>query len=243
MMTQSIWLKEEISPRDEAVMEEMDRTLQPAVEGTSRSIQRQYIPTLAVRMQDIIIYNTRQWFGEADIRLDALVIHGNGIQDQPTSFYMPRTFPFSRILKGDRLPTGDTGLLVFLGKARYFLDIFITISRDRENADNLAHLLDQQLSSEQFKKASATVLELTTIAAPQAATITAAASAALTIGNIAYQVLRATTGNTIGLFHTSWLQYTDGFGVGRHPEIGVYTEKDFSFWYEIILEGKHISGR
>jgi hypothetical protein len=65
----------------------------------------------------------------------------------------------------------------------------------------------------------------------------------LTIGNLAYQVLRATTGNTIGLFHTSWLQYTDGFGVGRHPEIGVYTEKDFSFWYEIILEEKHISGR
>jgi hypothetical protein len=31
----------------------------------------------AIRLNEVIIHNNRTWFGEGDIRLDALVVHGN----------------------------------------------------------------------------------------------------------------------------------------------------------------------
>ena len=58
----------------------------------------QELPTLAVSLHDIVIHNNKKWFGEADIRLDALVITGYGTQDDPRSFYMPKTASFARVL-------------------------------------------------------------------------------------------------------------------------------------------------
>jgi hypothetical protein len=33
-------------------------------------------PNLAVRLQDVVIHDAGKWFGGAEIRLDALVVHG-----------------------------------------------------------------------------------------------------------------------------------------------------------------------
>jgi hypothetical protein len=45
----------------------------------------------------------------------------------------------------------------------------------------------------------------------------------------------------VGLLHTSWLEYRDGFGVGRHPESDNYRLRDLSFWYEIVVESRESS--
>jgi hypothetical protein len=193
------------------------------------------VPYLAVRVHDIIVHSNKKWFGESDIRLDALVIHGQGKADNPESFYMPGTFRFSRVADGERLPTGEAGLLIFYGKPLHFLDIFIMVSRDRRDSDDLTTLLSKQLQSGEAKGAIGSLLGLA-VSTPQVATVTAAVGAAAVVGNFAYQILRKTTGSTIGLYHTSWLQYRDEFGIGRHHKENSYREKDFSFWYEITID-------
>ena len=72
--------------------------------------------------------------------------------------------------------------------------------------------------------------------APQVAAVTAAIGAAGVLGDFAYRLLRAATGNTIGLYRNSHLQYRDGFGVGPHPNQGTFRVNDLSFRYEIARE-------
>ena len=230
---QHVWLIDEAKPLNDGALRQMERELPTDRKGTVRGAQM--APHLAVRVQDLIIHDTKKWFGEADIRLDALVVHGHGTKGKPESFYMPQTFRFPRISDGDRLPTGETGLLIFYGQPLYFLDIFITVSRDRKDSDALATLLTQQLQTEELQGALGALLGLA-VTAPQVTMVTAAIGAAAILGGFAYQILRQATGNTVGLYHNSWVQYRDRFGLGRHPEIGMYKVKDLSFWYEIVLD-------
>ena len=237
-MSEQQWLIDEAIAPDRNYLEEVEREFQPE---TTRSIYESTIQpqpiNLAVRLQDIIIWDTKKWFGEAQMRLDALVVHGHPTQGESSSFYMPQTFRFPGVKHKDRLPTGENGLLIFYGKAMHFLDIFITVSRDRKDSDDLATLLHQQLQSQEMQGVVGTMLGFAATAVPQVATFTTALGAASTLGNFAYQVLSKTTGNTIGVYRTSWLQYRDKFGIGRHPQQDSHHIKDFSFWYEIIQEG------
>ena len=147
---------------------------------------------------------------------------------------MPGTLRFGRVADGDRLPTGEGGLLLFEGLARYFIDIFITVSRDRKDSDDLATALSKSLGDKEMQTALSAVVGLV-VAAPTAATVTGAVAAAGVIGDAAYRILKAITGNTIGLFRASWLQFPDRFGIGRHPSgQEPYEVKDLSFWYEIV---------
>jgi hypothetical protein len=238
-MSELHWLTEEVRPLTEADERAMDRELRQAGPGLKRGGQE--APALAVRLRDLVIHDNQKWFrGEADIRVDALVLHGGGRQGQPDTFYAPGTFHFPRVANGDCLPTGENGLLIFYGRPLYFLEIFILVSRDRKGSDDLATLLSSQFQSQPIQAAVGTLLGLA-VAAPQVAAVTAALVAAAELGRFSYQVLRQVTGDTVGLHRASWLQHRDRFGVdpsgaGRHPKTGTYLEKDFSFWYEIVLD-------
>lgn len=236
-MTEQVWLIDEVkTPDAETVESEISLSFDEYRRGSSREAAHQPEATcLAVRLQDIMIWDTKKWFGEADMRLDALVVHGNATEGEPNSFYMPQTFRFPGVKDRDRLPTGENGLLIFYGKAVYFLDIFITVSRDRKDSQDLGTLLSTQLQSSEVQGAVGTILGLA-FAAPQVTTVATAIGAASSLGNFAYQVLSKVTGDTIGLYRNSWLQYKDRFGIGRHPEQGSHHVKDLSFWYEIIQE-------
>jgi hypothetical protein len=191
-------------------------------------------PTLAVSLRDLTIHNNRKWFGEADVRLDALVVHGHGALGEPDSFYTPQTFRFARVADEDPLPIGESGLLFFYGRPLYFLDLFLTASRSREDSDDLSSYLQQGLGDPSLKDAFGDLASL--VVAPHVAAVTAAVQAAARLGEFAYQILRRVTGSTVGLFHTSWLEHRDGFGLGRHPEQGAFRVKDLSFAYEITVE-------
>lgn len=235
-MRQEQWLIDEAVVPDNTYLQEIEEEFTPE---TSRSVyesttQLQAV-NLAVRLQDIMIWDTKKWFGDAQMRLDALVVHGKATDSDSPSFYMPQTFRFPGIKNRDRLPTGENGLLIFYGQAIHFLDIFIMVSRDKKDSDDLATLLSQELRSPEIQGAVSTMLGFTAIA-PQAATFATALGAASSLGSFAYKVLSQTTGNTIGLYRTSWLQYKDKFGIGRHPQTGSHKVKDISFWYEIIQE-------
>jgi hypothetical protein len=175
----------------------------------------------------VIIRDVKKWFGGADIRLDTLVVHGYGQEEDPASFYAPCTYRFTDVHDREELPIDTGGLLLFHGKPLHFLDLFITVSRDRKDSDELASLLKQQ--SEKLKNPLGALLALT-ISVPQAAAITTAIRAAGLIGDVAYQILRQVAGSTIGLYHASWLQFRDSFGVGRHPESRSFRAKGLSFW-------------
>ena len=190
--------------------------------------------TYAIRLGDLIIHRNQKLFGEADIRVDALVVHGRGRKDNPASYYAPGTFRFGRVADGDRLPIEESGLLVFLGKPRHFLDIFITVSRDTRDTDELATLLTSPARAPEISAAAGDLYRLT--GGPEAAALSAALQAALSLGDIAYRALRTATNKTVGLYRASWLQHRDNFGEGRHPDAGHRREKDLSFWYEVIPE-------
>jgi hypothetical protein len=225
-----IWLLEERTQIDEDEAESLDNQLRRGGD----LVKKLAAPPLAITLQDIVIHDTKKWFGGADIRLDALVVNGHGTIDDPESFYSPQTFRFPGVRDGEQLPTGESGLLAFLGKPSYFLDLFITASRDRKDSDDLSKALHEELSDSQLQEAFGTLVGL--VAAPQVAAVNAALGAASRLGEFAYQLLRQLTGSTIGLLHTSWLEHKTGFGIGRHPSSGSYRLRDLSFWYEISKE-------
>jgi hypothetical protein len=235
-MTQQQWLIDEAIAPDNVAIEDIEGEVTLTRGGTRESITQPQPINLAVRLQDIMIWDTGRWFGDAEMRLDALVVHGNAAEGETASIYMPKTFRFPGVKSKDRLQTGESGLLIFYGQAKYFLDIFITVSRNRKDSDDLATLLSQQMKSPEIQGAVSTLVGLA-VTSPVAATVTTALSASLQLGDIAYQVIKQATGDTIGLYRTSWLQYKDNFGIGRHPKDGSHHVKDLSFWYEIISEG------
>jgi hypothetical protein len=228
----SPWLIDEVRPvgsgDEEAIRDSLGAPLERGAKGAEDAAN------IALRLQDLIIHDNRKWFGEARIRIDALVVYGRDAAAAPDSFYTPQTFRFDRVSDGDRLPTGD-GLLAFVGRPAYFLDFFLTVSRDRGDSDDLATLLSKELAAEEMRTAMASLLGLA-IAAPHVTAVTAAVAGAAVIGNLAYRALTAVTGATVGLYRSSWLQARDDFGVGRHPEHGVYREKDLAFWFEVVRD-------
>ena len=216
----------------------LEREIQRGLPGVEETVQRGAgaVPPLAVMLHDVVVHDVKKWFGEADVRLDALVVHGYGQKDEPESFYAPQTFRFSGIGDRTKLQIGESGLLLFHGRPLHFLDLFITLSRDTKDSDNLADLLKQRLGSQEIQGAIATLAALA-VAAPQVAVVTAAVGAAAILGDFAYRVIREAAGKSIGLYRTSYLQYRHGFGVGRHPgDDSSYRFDDFSFWYEIHTE-------
>jgi hypothetical protein len=122
---------------------------------------------------------------------------------------------------------------LFLGRPIYFLDIFLLVSRDQHKLDNLANLLSQRLSSATVNQVLNPLLALA-LSDVTSKAVDLALRAAVEIGDLAYHVVSAIADNTIGLYRTSYLQFSDNFGLGKHPQLGHLKVKDFSFAYEIL---------
>jgi hypothetical protein len=146
----------------------------------------------------------------------------------PDGVYHAGTANFERIEDGDRLPLDN--LLLYHGPANGFLDLAVWVSRDDKGGLSLADMLKAQLNGAEFKEAALVLAGL--VAAPTAGTIIAALGAATVVSNIAYKLLSAAVGNSIGLYRTSLLA-NERFGVGRHPVSGTMRAQDFSFWYQV----------
>lgn len=194
-------------------------------------------PATALRLHDVLIHNNKKWlslFGGADVRLDAVVVQGNVIEANPAAAYVPKTMRFSGIGDGDHLPSDDFGMLLYYGYPRHFLDISIIVSRDRRDSDDLAAALAKEVNSSAMKSATASLLELA-VAGPAAVAVQGAITAAATIGDLAYQVVKAMSGSTIGMYRGCRLAHPDKFGLGRNPSDGSsYRKGDLSFWYEVV---------
>ena len=185
---------------------------------------------LAVLLRDATIHETKKWFGGADIRLDALFVTATA-EDQ---IYRPLTFPFTGIRDHDDLPIGEAGLLLYLGRPRYFLDMSLIASRSEGDDKMLDELLSD--GADEVGDLAAGVAQLT-YAAPEAAAITTAAAAAAKIAATALRLLKRATGNSIGLYRTTWFEHRDSFGLGRHPREGDrFRIQDFEFRYEIFQD-------
>jgi hypothetical protein len=211
-----------------------DELVQEVRRGSVR--RRGTSPRLAVRLREIVVHHNRRLFGEARVRVDALVVHGSAGGTSLANFYSPGTFRFDRVADGDRLPIGSSGLLVFLGRPRQFLDLFIVVSRDREDSDTLEKLLAALTASESAMTAQTQLLAMAA-GVPDPKLLSAALRAALLLGDAAIVSLRNATSGTIGLYRNSWLRGRDAWGIGRHPaEGGLFRVKDLSFGFEIVEE-------
>jgi hypothetical protein len=219
------WLIDETRPPDSATLEASAKST-GALRGGGAA--------LAIRLNEVVIHNTRKWFGGADIRVDAIVVHGTHPDAADNGgFYQPSTFRFAGVRDGEPLPIDSPGLLVFYGRPAHFIDVSILASRDRRDSAELGDLIHQRVTSQEWTAVTTPLLELA-VAAPQAALIGAGVSGAVVIANLAAQALAAAAGDSIGLYRVSWLQHRDRFGLGRHPAEGSYRHHDFGFWYEIV---------
>jgi hypothetical protein len=181
------------------------------------------VEAVALRLRDLVVHDNRKWWGEAEIRLDAIVVHGNSAD---STIYEANTVRFERVADGDRLI--NEPLLLFYGNPRYFIDFSLCVSRDRKDAEDLSSLLGSELQSSDTKSALESVMNLGS-SIPEAVSLAAAVAGAAQIGALAYKVLRATTGTTVGVYRASWLEHSDNFGIGKHPPEGSYSRKDLSF--------------
>jgi hypothetical protein len=231
------WLVDRRKALSDDQVDELDRHL-AAQGGTTRGTgSGRQIPTLAVTIHDVVIHDNRKWFGGADLRIDALVITGYGQKEDPHSFYMPKTATFNGVRDGETLPIGPGGLLVFHGGASHFVDLLLMVSRDRRDSDELATVMRQGLGSSEAQTAVGALVALAATD-PQVAAVTAGVQAASVLGDLAYRVLRAATGNTVGVFRTSHLEVRDKLGIGKHPAPpqAQFRVNDLSFRYEISRE-------
>jgi hypothetical protein len=185
---------------------------------------------LALRLTDLVVHDNRKWWGEAEIRIDAIVIHGNSASG---TIYKAQTIRFQRVADGDRIVS--EAVLLFYGRPRYFVDFGLCVSRNTKDTDDLANLLGSELQSSKMKSAMESVMTLGP-ALPEAAALAAAVAGAAQIGALAYKVLRAATGATVGVYRASWLEHRDKFGIGKHLPDASYRVKDISFQYEIVAD-------
>src|SRR5258707_646455 len=130
-----------------------------AAAGIGTIVRRGKVRSYALRLNELIIHNNRTWFGEGDIRLDALVVQGSGSKSK-SDFYHPSTFSFPRVADGEALSIGQPGLLLYYGQPRYFLDLFLLVSRDSGNSEKLVDLLKQNVTAKELDHAVTPLLQL-----------------------------------------------------------------------------------
>lgn len=230
------WLVDDVRPLDAASKSQIDRETPAMLDDDTRGTGK--VPRLAVKLRNVICHDVQTVFGgPAPVRLDAVVVSGRGLEADPSSFYMPRTFRFPDIDDHVPLPIDkDYGLLIFDGTPLHFLDIFIMASRDRKGSKDVASLLGERLNDQGTKEALSGLLSLA-MASPTAAVVSAAVAAAATIGELAYEVVKAVSPKTIGMYRGSFLQFRDGFGVNRHPAApDAFHQNNLEFWYEILID-------
>lgn len=183
---------------------------------------RSVTPTrVAVRIAELTVHRNRA-FGNADIRVDAVVLTG-GAADQPA--YRAETIRCSKIGDGERLPIDN--VLIYHGPVVDYLDIAVWVSRDTTGSLALGELLQEKLTNPLVQAAGTQLVGLA-VAAPQAAAAVAAVGAGAVLVNTAYELLSKAVGSSIGLYRTSLLAQ-EQYGIGRH----VRQPQDFSFTFSI----------
>lgn len=186
---------------------------------------------LSIFLKPLVIKNTRKWFGEADVRADVLIMQGG---QESGELYAPRTFHFPRVTDGDDLANVDNGLMIYYGRPKHFLVLTIMLARDTKDSDDLANLIATEAKREDVSSAINTMAAA--VASPHVAAVQAAMTAALTLGDVAYRLIRQISPKCLGLYRANWLAHKDNFGVGRHPEKGSFEIKDFSLAYNVVSD-------
>jgi hypothetical protein len=222
------WLAEEGSFDPELAMVGEVRPRERGVRDSAKAGRAD--KNLAVFLKPLIVRETRKWFGGAELRLDAFVVHGGADAD---GLFHPKTLRFPRVVDGDNLATGDNGLLVYYGKPAHFLVLTVALARDTKDSDDLAELIAAQSKSDEV---SSLFTQLAASASPHVAAVQVSMQAALTLGEVAYKLIRAVSPSCLGLYRASWLANTHRFGIGRHPAEGSTAIKDFELAYDIVSD-------
>jgi len=204
------------------------------LEAAEGDVGRSVAPAnLAIFLKTLVVSDTRKWFGEAELRLDVLIVHGAAASVE--DLYHPQTLRFPRVKDSDDIASGEHGLLVYLGQPKHFLAMSLMLARDTKDSDDLAALLQAQSKSDDLRK-SLSALAGVLPAIPHAGALQAGVGAALALGDVAYKVLRQQTPTCLGLYRAAWLEGRHRFGLGRHPSAGTEVIKDFQLAYEIGVD-------
>jgi hypothetical protein len=210
------------NPSGQAAAREPEAWIARGVDAMAKSpvpVATEVPDAIAIRLADLVVNNNKALFS-ADVRIDALICTCAAASQAGHATW---TQKYASIKSGQRLPL-DNGLL-FLGPVRNFIDITLFVSRDIEGSLELAKLLATRATSPEVKDATGALL---TAAGAVAAPWVTAVGASAVLARMAYELVLAASGTSIGLYRTSFLR-RERFGIGRHPAEGLYRAQDFSF--------------
>jgi hypothetical protein len=218
---------------DESGLAEIDRSHVVGIESDAEADAP--ASPIAVRLHEMVIRDGR-WYDfilGKDVRVDVLAVQGNVLENDPHAFYTPTTHRFPGGGDKGTLPMDESGILAYFGWPKHFLDLSIIVSRDDQRADDLATLLEKELTGSEFKSAASDLMQLA-IAGPVALAVSGAIGAAARLGGLAYRVLQAAAGSSIGMYRGNRLASPQRFGLGRNPSEGSYERGALSFWFDVL---------
>jgi hypothetical protein len=179
------------------------------------------------------VLDTRKSFGAAELRLDALVVHGGAAS--VADLYHAKTIRFPRVSDGDDLAGSENGILVYYGKPAHFIALSFMLSRDTHDSEDLANLVRTEAALPELREALTGLGSVLSIS-PELAAVGAGVSAALALGDLAYKLVRQISPSCLGIYRAAWLGNRHRFGIGRHPSAGYHEIQDFRLGYEIVLD-------
>lgn len=198
----------------------------PGTRGISRAAAAWRKPapskpqTISIRLKQLTIDDTHAWF-PTDVRVDALVCTRPG---EATPGYAPATMRFPRMHKAKRAPLDNAQL--YHGPVADFVDICLWVTRDEPESDELTKLIAVRANDAGVKDALGVLLTTAGVAATEP--WVAAVGAGAVLARVAYEAIRTVSGDSIGLYRTSFLA-SENYGIGRYPRQGTYRAQGFSF--------------
>ncbi|WP_155388114.1 hypothetical protein [Catellatospora paridis] len=192
-------------------------------------------PHLAITLTELLVVQTHKWFGAADVKLDALVAHG--AKDAGSVAYSVRTLPFAGVRKGEFLPIGAPGLLLYEGRPRRFIDLFLILSRDDAASPTAQAVLEEVVATGETLQLP---LELATATGfiPESELLAAGLKTAVAVGDLVLARMRQHRPAIIGMFRASWLRGRDNWGIGQHPPQGRFDVSGMSFSFSVVDESE-----
>jgi Caspase domain len=213
----------EVEPEPAFVVEDLPDPAQRLARPRSTTLLP---PTIAVRLLEVIVRKNRALF-KTDVRMDALFVTRPEAAD-PDRATTAWTERFPTIGDGDRLPLDN--LVIYHGPVRDFLDVALWLSRDPSGQPTLDDLVAGATGDQDVQRA---VGALAGLAGAGGAAAGMALGAVSVLVRTAGRLLRAMTGDSIGLYRTTLLPL-EGFGPGRRPAEGLIEAQEFAFAYEVV---------
>jgi hypothetical protein len=194
--------------------EESKFELAQAAGGASRAARSK--KTYSILLRDVTVLDNRRLFGAADIIVYSVVVDGYPDMKSGQPFWT-KQLTFANVKDGATLSSidPDLGVLIYRGRARDFVNLYLLVVRDTQSSRDLAKLLQENFIAQGIGTVAGAAVSIFANLPPQ---ITAPMARELTTTAVD-TTLDYFTGQknlVIGTYYASLLK-AQAYGLGLHP--------------------------